>query len=175
MERSIQAWYHAARSIPSLRGLRQFYTSDSSCEHGHVSHTTWRGIKKTDFVRRGGLGERINWATAFRNILLGGMARPLRLPGMAEQRVLDELKIQLLAKPAQQARWNRLVKKRHYLRSASLVGEQCRYAVSYRGKWVALQGGVRRLGTWDLGMSGSVGLRTNAAAACIFWLRTAGL
>jgi hypothetical protein len=42
------------------------------------------------------------------------MAKPLRLPGIEEQRVLDELKIQLLVKPAQQARWNRLVKKRHY-------------------------------------------------------------
>jgi hypothetical protein len=68
------------------------------------------------------------------------MAKPLHLPGVEEQRVLDELEIQLLVEPVQQARWNRLVKERHYLRSASLVGEQCRYAVSYHGQWVALLG-----------------------------------
>jgi hypothetical protein len=62
------------------------------------------------------------------------MAKPLRLPGVEEQRVLDELEIQLVMEPAQQARWNRLVKERHYLRNATLVGEQCRYAVSYRGQ-----------------------------------------
>ena len=48
------------------------------------------------------------------------MAKLLRLPGVEEQRVLDELEIHLLVEPAQQARWNRLVKERHYLHSASL-------------------------------------------------------
>jgi hypothetical protein len=74
------------------------------------------------------------------NYFTWGMAKPLRLPGVEEQRLLEELEIHLLVEPTQQARWNRLVKERHYLRSASLVGEQCRYAVSYRGKWVALLG-----------------------------------
>ena len=77
------------------------------------------------------------------------MAKPLRLPGVEEQRVLDELEIQLLVEPTQQARWNRLVKERHYLRSASLVGEQCRYAVSYQGHWVALLGWSAA--AWHLG------------------------
>lgn len=77
------------------------------------------------------------------------MAKPLRLPGVEEQRVLDELEIHLLVEPTQQARWNRLVKERHYLRSASLVGEQCRYAVSYRGRWVALLGWSAA--AWHLG------------------------
>src|ERR1022692_1222271 len=77
------------------------------------------------------------------------MAKPLRLPGVEEQRMLDELEIHLLVEPTQQARWNRLVKERHYLRSASLVGEQCRYAVSYRGKWVALLGWSAA--AWHLG------------------------
>ena len=49
------------------------------------------------------------------------MAKPLRLPGVEEQYVLDELEIQLLVEPAQQARWNRLVKERHYLRNATLA------------------------------------------------------
>jgi len=51
--------------------------------------------------------------------------------------------------PTQQARWNRLVKERHYLRSARLVGEQCRYAVSYQGQWVVLLGWSAA--AWHLG------------------------
>ena len=77
------------------------------------------------------------------------MAKPLRLPGVEEQRVLDELEIDLLVAPTQQARWNRLVKERHYLRRARLVGEQCRYAVSYQGQWVALLGWSAA--AWHLG------------------------
>ena len=66
-------------------------------------------------------------------------------------------------------RWNRLVKERHYLRSASLVGEQGRDAASYQGQWVVLLGwsaAAWRLGPRD--MSGWVGWRSNAAAACIY-------
>ena len=61
------------------------------------------------------------------------MAKPLRLPGVEEQAVLDGLQIELITEPAAQKRWNRLVKERHYLRSANLVGEQLRYAVSLPG------------------------------------------
>ena len=68
------------------------------------------------------------------------MAKPLRLPGVEERRMLQELEIRLLVRPTQLARWNRLVKEWHSLRSASLVGKQCRYAVRYRGKSVALLG-----------------------------------
>ena len=46
----------------------------------------------------------------------------MRRPGVEEQRMLDELEIRLLVKPAQQARWNRLVKEQHYLRSARWLG-----------------------------------------------------
>ena len=77
------------------------------------------------------------------------MAKPLRLPGVEEQRVLDGLEIQLLVEPAQQARWNRLVTERHYLGNATLVGEQCRYALSYQGQWVALLGWSAA--AWHLG------------------------
>lgn len=68
------------------------------------------------------------------------MAKPLRLPGIEEQRVLDELEIHLLLEPDQQARWNQLVIEQHYLHKATLVGEQLRYVVSYRGQWLALLG-----------------------------------
>jgi hypothetical protein len=47
-----------------------------------------------------------NWAL---NYFTWGMAKPLRLPGVEEQRMLEELEIELLVKPAQQARWNRVL------------------------------------------------------------------
>jgi hypothetical protein len=68
------------------------------------------------------------------------MAKPLRLPGIEEQRILDELEIHLLLQPEQQDRWNQLIIEEHYLHTAKLVGEQLRYAASYQGQWVALLG-----------------------------------
>ena len=68
------------------------------------------------------------------------MAKPLRLPGVEEQRVIDGLEIQLLLDRGQQDRWNQLMIEGHYLKSATLVGEQLRYALSYQGQWLALLG-----------------------------------
>jgi hypothetical protein len=68
------------------------------------------------------------------------MAKPLRLPGIEEPRVLDGLEIQLLLDRDQKDRWNQLVTEEHYLETATLVGEQLRYAVSYQGQWLALLG-----------------------------------
>jgi len=68
------------------------------------------------------------------------MAKPLRLPGIEEQRVLDGLEIQLLLERDQKERWNQIVIEEHYLESATLVGEQLRYSVSYEGQWLALLG-----------------------------------
>ena len=60
------------------------------------------------------------------------MAKPLRLPGVEEQRALDGLEIHLLLDGEQQERWNQHIIEQHYLHSAKLVGEQLRYALSYR-------------------------------------------
>jgi hypothetical protein len=68
------------------------------------------------------------------------MAKPLRLPGVEEQRVLDGLEIDLLLERDQQERWNQHIIEQHYLHSATLVGEQLRYAVSYQAQWLALLG-----------------------------------
>jgi Domain of unknown function (DUF4338)/DDE_Tnp_1-associated/Transposase DDE domain len=68
------------------------------------------------------------------------MAKPLRLPGIEEQQVLDELQIHLLLDSGERDRWNELVTKQHYLHTAILVGEQFRYAVSYQGQWLGLLG-----------------------------------
>lgn len=77
------------------------------------------------------------------------MAKPLRLPRIEEQAVLDGVRIELISDRAAQKRWNRVVQKRHYLRSANLVGEQLRYAVSYQDQWVALLGWSAA--AWHLG------------------------
>ena len=77
------------------------------------------------------------------------MTKPIRLPGIQEQRVLDELEIDLVRDPGQQDRWNQLVCERHYLHNATLVGEQLRYAVSYQGQWLALLGWSAA--AWHLG------------------------
>lgn len=68
------------------------------------------------------------------------MAKPLSLPGIEEQQLLDGLEIELVLADDQCAQWNRLVVEQHYLHNAILVGEQLRYVVSYQGQWVALLG-----------------------------------
>jgi hypothetical protein len=78
------------------------------------------------------------------------MAKPLRLPGIEEQSILNELEIHLLVEPCQQDRWNQLVIDQHYLHNATLVGEQLRYVVSYRAQWLALLGWSAA--AWHLGL-----------------------
>jgi hypothetical protein len=68
------------------------------------------------------------------------MPKPLRLPNASEQAVLDSLGIRLLTEPEDKRRWDQLVIERHYLKSASLVGEQLRYVVEHQGQWLALLG-----------------------------------
>ncbi len=68
------------------------------------------------------------------------MAKPFRLPGIEEQQVLDELQLHLILDPQERHRWNQRVMAEHYLHNATLVGEQLRYAASYRGQWLALVG-----------------------------------
>jgi hypothetical protein len=56
------------------------------------------------------------------------------------QTTTNELSIQLVASPAAQVRWNKLIKKHHYLKEYRLVGESLCYAVRRKGKLVALLG-----------------------------------
>jgi hypothetical protein len=67
------------------------------------------------------------------------MARPLRLPNVTEQAVLDGVQVRLIT-PEEAERWNQLVATRHYLKSARLVGEQLRYVAEYQGTWLVLLG-----------------------------------
>ena len=67
------------------------------------------------------------------------MARPLRLPNVAEQAVLDGLLVRLTV-GGEEDRWNQEITDRHYLKNARLVGEQLRYVAEYQGSWLALLG-----------------------------------
>jgi hypothetical protein len=67
------------------------------------------------------------------------MARPLRLPNVAEQAVLDGLVVRLIV-AGEEPRWNQEITQRHYLKNARLVGEQLRYVADYQGQWLALLG-----------------------------------
>jgi hypothetical protein len=63
-----------------------------------------------------------------------------RKPDPDEQALLDELRVELID-PKDKAKWNQLIRKRHYLKHARLVGEQLRYvATDAQGRWLALLG-----------------------------------
>jgi len=68
------------------------------------------------------------------------MQKAHRKPPLDEAAVLKELQIRLVTRK-EESRWNRLVRKRHYLKNADLVGEQLRYVVTdAKGRWLALIG-----------------------------------
>ena len=68
------------------------------------------------------------------------MSSPSLLPKTEQPSVFDELKTHYLVAPEEIQRWNSLVCEKHYLKNASLVGEQLRYVVTYQGQWLALLG-----------------------------------
>jgi hypothetical protein len=68
------------------------------------------------------------------------MPKPQRLPNASEQAVLDGLNLRLLTEPEDRRRWDDLVIEHHYLKSASMVGEQLRYVAEYQGQWLVLLG-----------------------------------
>lgn len=55
-----------------------------------------------------------------------------------EQSVLDNLQVRLVTSPKEKARCDRLIVEHHYLKDATLVGEQLRYVATYKGQWLAL-------------------------------------
>jgi Druantia protein DruA/DDE_Tnp_1-associated/Transposase DDE domain len=52
----------------------------------------------------------------------------------------DQLTVELIAEPKEQARWDQLIQKRHYLKEPRMVGESLRYVAKLDGKWIALLG-----------------------------------
>lgn len=68
------------------------------------------------------------------------MPKPALLPDASEQALLDQVRVELIL-PREKARWNKLVRRHHYLKSSRMVGEQLRYkAVDAHGRWLALLG-----------------------------------
>jgi hypothetical protein len=61
-----------------------------------------------------------------------------RRPTPSEQQVLDQFQIRLLIKEADIERFDGLMIEEHYLKSATLVGENLRYVATYRAQWLAL-------------------------------------
>jgi len=68
------------------------------------------------------------------------MPKPLRLPDAKEQAVLEALSLRLLTEAEDKQHWDQLVVEHHYLKNATLVGEQLRYVAHYQGHWLALLG-----------------------------------
>jgi len=55
-----------------------------------------------------------------------------------EQDVLDHLQVRLVTSAQDKARCDELIVEHHYLKDATLVGEQLRYVATYKGQWLAL-------------------------------------
>ena len=51
-----------------------------------------------------------------------------------------EITVELLETPPDLARWDKLVRKHHYLKETRLVGESLRYVVKQNGNWIGLIG-----------------------------------
>ncbi len=56
-----------------------------------------------------------------------------------EQAVLDRVQVRLIG-PEEKVCWDDLIARQHYLKNATLVGEQLRYVAQLDGQWVALLG-----------------------------------
>ena len=68
-----------------------------------------------------------------------GMAKSKRRHLSAdEQEIVEQLQVRLLTSPKDTARCDQLIVEHHYLHDATLVGEQLRYAATYKGQWLAL-------------------------------------
>jgi predicted transposase YbfD/YdcC len=73
--------------------------------------------------------------------MLAGMQKTkmrFRRPTPDEQTVLREMSIKLLVRPEDIARCDQLLIEQHYLHSSHLVGEHLRYALIWKGQWLAV-------------------------------------
>jgi hypothetical protein len=61
-----------------------------------------------------------------------------RRPTADEQTVLRQMQVKLLVRSQDIERCDQILVEHHYLHSAQLVGEHLRYAVSFKGQWLAV-------------------------------------
>lgn len=52
----------------------------------------------------------------------------------------EEPTLELISEPADQARWDKLIRKHHYLKEHRMVGESLCYVAKLKGQWIALLG-----------------------------------
>ena len=57
---------------------------------------------------------------------------------LTNKHVLDQLQVRLLTSLKDKARCDQLIVEHHYLKDATLVGEQLRYVATYKGQWLAV-------------------------------------
>lgn len=57
-----------------------------------------------------------------------------------EEVIGDEVTVELVETEAEEARWNKLIRKHHYLQEHRMVGESLRYVAKQKGEWIALLG-----------------------------------
>jgi hypothetical protein len=67
------------------------------------------------------------------------MSSPLQLPNASEPQVLEHLVVRPITED-ERSLWNTKVADHHYLKNATLVGEQLCYVAEYQGRWLALLG-----------------------------------
>src|SRR5271157_2382667 len=48
--------------------------------------------------------------------------------------------VELVKSPEEEARWNKLIRKHHYLKEYRMVGESLRYVIKKKGRWLGLLG-----------------------------------
>jgi hypothetical protein len=56
------------------------------------------------------------------------------------QTAAQDVTVELIEDPKEEARWNKLIRKHHYLKEHRLVGESLRYVIQQNGEWVGLLG-----------------------------------
>ena len=57
-----------------------------------------------------------------------------------EETADNQLTLELITDPKDITRWNKLIRKHHYLKEHRMVGESLRYVAKRKGKWIALLG-----------------------------------
>ena len=52
----------------------------------------------------------------------------------------SEITVELIESEEEEAQWNKLIRKHHYLKEHRMVGESLRYVAKQKGEWMALLG-----------------------------------
>src|SRR5580704_622741 len=58
---------------------------------------------------------------------------------LLEEMAAEQVTVELVS-PEEEARWNKLIRKHHYLKEHRMVGESLRYVAIQNGQWIALLG-----------------------------------